>query len=361
MKDFSDFNNILIYRIGHLGDTIVALPAFWEIRTRFPDSKITLLTNSDAKNKNYLTAKNILPAQGLFDNYLSYDNSAENYSKAVTYTKLFLQIKKNKFDCLFYLSTRNRTAYQIERDLKFFRFAGITQIYGAEYLKKNQLDFKQTRPLPAVEPEYKFLLDCLPFGKTENFSKIKHEIGLTIAEKKQAETWLKKNCGADYAEKKLVAVAPGSKWSSKIWSEKKYAQVLINLVEKFDIFPVIFGGKEDFETGQRLLSQLPIGANSAGSLNIRESFAALEKCVFYLGNDTGTMHMSAAVGIPCVAVFAATDYKSRWYPFGENNKIFRYTVECEGCHTPNCFNNHKCLELITTKEVYEACCEILEK
>ena len=219
----------------------------------------------------------------------------------------------------------------------------------------------KTRPLPAVEPEYQFLIDCLPFRNTENYSNIKHEVCLTEVEKIHAETWLEKNCGAGYAAKKLVAIAPGSKWSSKIWSEKNYVEILIKLVETYAIFPIIFGGKEDFETGQRILSRLPNGANAAGSLNIRDGFAALEKCALYLGNDTGTMHMSAAVGIPCVGIFAATDYKGRWYPFGENNKIFRYTVECEGCHTPHCFNNHKCLELITPGEVYEACCEILEK
>lgn len=361
MKDLPDFKNILIYRIGHLGDTIVALPAFWEIRTRFPDSKITLLTNSDQKNKNYITAQKILPAQGLFDSYLNYDNSAEKLSKAITYAKLFLQLKNNKFDGLFYLSTRNRTNYQIERDLKFFRAAGINKIYGTDYLKRKQLDFTETRPLPAVEPEYQFLINCLPFDKAENYSEIKHEISLTISENEKAEMWLKKHCGINFRKKKLIALAPGSKWSSKIWSEKKYLNILIKLNERFNVFPVIFGGKEDFDTGQRILSQLPEGANSAGSLTIREAFAALEKCSLYLGNDTGTMHMAAAVGTPCVVVFAATDYKGRWFPFGENNKIFRSAVECEGCHTPHCFNNHKCLELISSKVVYEACCDVLEK
>ena len=226
MKDFSDFKNILIYRIGHLGDTIVALPAFWEIRERFPNSKLTLLTNSDEKNKNYITAENILPAQGLFDNYLKYDNSSEKLSKIKTYTKLFFQLKKNNFDSLFYLSTRNRTDYQIDRDIKFFRLAGIKKIYGVEHLKKNQLDFKQPRPLPAVEPEYKFLIDCLPFRDTENHSNIKHELCLTEDEKTRAERWLEINCGVGFATKKLLAIAPGSKWTSKIWSENNYIEVL---------------------------------------------------------------------------------------------------------------------------------------
>lgn len=360
MKKKSDINNILVYRIGHLGDTIVALPAFWEIRSRFPNAKITLLTNSDSRNKNYVMAKSILPETDLFDNYLSYDNSAEKFNKVLTYAGLFFKIKKGNFDSLYYLSTRNRTNYQIDRDVKFFRWAGIKNIFGVEYLKQNQLDFRQAKPLPTVESEYQFLINSLPKETFGNVEVKNHALLLTDAEKQKAIKWLKENCSNDFENKKLIAVAPGSKWRSKIWFEDRYSKVLNKLIDEFDVFPVIFGGKEDFETGQRILSKSGVGANSAGELNIRESSAALEHCIFYLGNDTGTMHMAAAVGLPCIAIFAATDFKGRWYPFGRQNKIFRKTVECEGCHTPECFNNYKCLELVTVEEVLEACREFFK-
>ncbi len=361
MNEFLEHKNILVYRIGHLGDTIVALPAFWEIRKKYPNSKITLLTNSDSKNKNYVMAKSVLPQTGLFDDYLTYDNSEGKLQKIRSYLKLLLTLKLKKFDCLFYLSTRNRSLSQIERDRKFFDIAGIQNIYGTENLKKNQLQFQEPRPLPVVIPEYRFLLDCLPFKSADNKNQVNHNLNLTDTEKKKAELWLEKNCGANYKLEKLIALAPGSKWTSKLWAEEKYITVLKKIIEKYKAYPVIFGGQEDFDTGQRIIDAVLKGANAAGSLNVRESSAALEKCVFYLGNDTGTMHMAAAVGIPCVAIFAATDYRGRWFPFGENNKIFRISVECEGCHTPICFNQNKCLELISEEEVFEACCSFLER
>ncbi len=142
--------------------------------------------------------------------------------------------------------------------------------------------------------------------------------------------------------------------------KKDFVEVIQKLIKKYDVFPVIFGGREDFETGQKILANLKTGANAAGKLNIREGSAALGHCKLYLGNDTGTMHMAAAVGVPCVALFAAIDFPGRWYPFGENNKIFRNAVECEGCHTPDCFNDHKCLKMISAAKVFEACCGILD-
>ncbi|CAN5719451.1 glycosyltransferase family 9 protein [soil metagenome] len=359
MREISDYKNILVYRIGHLGDTIAALPAFWQIRDTFPDARITLLTNSDSKNKNYVMARNVLPERGLFDSFISYDNSAGRLIRIYEFAKLLLYLRSKKFDCLFYLSTRIRTDYQIKRDLKFFKTAGIGNIFGAKHLLKNSLNFDHPKPLPIVEPEYKFLLDCLPFETRPKTAKIKHSMALNENEKTKAFEWLKKNCGNDFAEKHLIAVAPGSKWDSKKWFEKDFTAVIQKLTQQYNVFPVIFGGKEDFETGQNILTNLKSGANAAGELNIRESSAALRHCRLYLGNDTGTMHLAAAVGVPCVALFAAIDFPGRWYPFGEHNKIFRHAVECEGCHTPDCFNNHKCLKLISSEKVFEACCRVL--
>lgn len=359
MRADQDYKNILIYRIGHLGDTIVTLPAFWEIRKRFPAAKLTLLTNVDEKNTNYVTAKNILPNEGLFDSYLGYDNSASGLGKIKVFAKLLFKLRVKKFDCLYYLSFRNRTDEQINRDVKFFRLAGIKDIFGIKYLQRNQLNFEEAKPLPTVEPEYRFLLNCIDDGL--NKTRIEPEFNLKLNEPELtfSEEWLRKNCGDDFSKKKIIAVAPGSKWSSKLWFESNYLEILEKLISEFDVFPVIFGGREDYETGERLLSNLRQGANAAGSFSIRESAAAIKNCVFYLGNDTGTMHLASAVNTPCVGIFAATDYRGRWYPFGSNNQIFRKTVECEGCHTPKCFNDHLCLRLISVDEVYDACKKLI--
>lgn len=361
MEETERYRNILVYRMGHLGDTIVALPAFREIRKRFPDAAITLLTNADAKNKNYVAAQSVLPERGLFDEYIAYDNSAGKLKKALIFSRLLLELRRRRFECVFYLPTRIRTDRQIERDLRFFRAAGIKKVFGAEYVRQKKLDYALPGPLPKVEPEYEFLLRCLEFENKANDAKIDHDPALTHAEKAFGRRFLEENCGRGFERKLLIAVAPGSKWDSKKWFEERFIEVLEKLCQEYPIHPVIFGGKEDFETGERILSKLPCGTNAAGRLGIREAMAALEFCRLYLGNDTGTMHMAAAVGVPCVAVFAAIDFEGRWYPFGLRNKAFRISVECEGCHTPFCFNEHECLERVSAEMVFEACREILEK
>lgn len=265
-------------------------------------------------------------------------------------------LKKYKFDCLIYLMTRNRTERQISRDRIFFRLAGIKNIIGIEHLKENLLKYDSLRPLPEVRSEADFLLDSLNHDKLFPAVKQTYKTDLLLdkSEINCADKWFLNNC-ADSAGKFRIAVAPGGKWESKIWSVKNYQKVIGQLIEKYGVYPIIFGGAEDAVKGDELVSGWQTGANAAGKFTVRESAAALSECDLYLGNDTGTMHLAAAVGTPCVAIFAAIDYPGRWYPFGKDNHILRKQVSCEGCHTANCPNDNLCLELISPTEVFFEC------
>lgn len=355
-----NFKNILVFRIGHLGDTIVSLPAFWRVRNAFPDAKITLLSNADPQNPHYVSARAVLPETELFDEWITYPATAEKTGSLIAFKSLFTRLRSGRFDAAVYLMTRNRTRFQINRDLVFFRLAGISRIFGANYLIKNHLAFNCPRPSPKVEQESRFLWDCLSFDGFPNENEIQSpDMRLTDAEIHTAVEWLREHAGGQN-QTNLIAVAPGSKWESKIWPEERYAEVLTRLIAEHNVFPIIFGGPEDSDTGDRLLKHLGKGANAAGVLNVREAAAGLKKCRIYLGNDTGTMHLAAAVGTPCVAIFAAIDWAGRWAPFGENNTIFRKNVECEGCHSHICFNSGKCLSLVGIEDVYDACEQTLQ-
>ena len=320
---------------------------------------MTLLTNVDARNSNYIVARSVLPETGLFDDWLFYETHSSKMQNVWSYAKLFAEIRRRKYDCLYYLMTRNRTIEQIRRDERFFRFAGIKKIIGSDYLAQNLLAEKPENKGGKIQSEIEFFLDSLPPGDARFDLSVKPEMLLSNDEKRFAENWLEANRGAEYKTRRLLAVAPGSKWDSKVWAEDRFAEVVAKLIEREKIFPVVFGGDEDAEKGDRLLRRWTIGANAAGRLNIRQAAALLEKCRLYLGNDTGTMHLAASVGTPCVAVFAAIDWEGRWRPFGDRHVIFRQNIECERCHTPVCPFEKQCLTRIEAETVLAACENIL--
>ena len=121
-------SRILVFRVGHLGDTVVALPALWAIREAFPHAHITLLSNhysvSDRVSPNH-----VVPSEGLIDDYLNYpSNDRRNNVPGLLW--LWLLLRRRRFDTLVYLAPRLRQPRSVRRDLRFFKLAGIHHVIG---------------------------------------------------------------------------------------------------------------------------------------------------------------------------------------------------------------------------------------
>jgi ADP-heptose:LPS heptosyltransferase len=343
---------ILVYRVGSIGDTIIALPAVHAIQRRFPHARISFLGN--AHEKGYVLAQSVLPPVGLFDEWLTYPTGQGRTRPSKEIVRLLFQLRRRKFDTLVYLAPRGRT--KVWRDLAFFYAAGIRNFIGHQGI--DQLPERVAgHPLERLEHEADHLLHRLKLNgiPVPADGEGEMDLGLTADEQESARAWLREHCGDALAENRLVGIAPGSYWQSKLWPEERYAELGARLIEKLDMFPLMLGGAEDAERSERLLVRWGRGANAAGRLSIRHSAAALRECRLYLGNDTGTMHLSAAVGTPCVAAFAALDWPGRWFPYGRGHTVFRRPVPCAGCLQRICDHDLECLKLIEVDEVFEAC------
>ena len=347
---------ILIFRIGELGDAIIALPALRAIRQTFPSARICLLGNVDAEAR-HITPDQILP-HGLVDEWRFY-RSRNFHSTVAERLRLLCQLRHAHFDLLVYLAPRIRGRADVRRDLLFFRLAGIAKVIGADALQP--LPSRNGGPLPVVEHETDHLLQRLSRDGIEvpGFGNARLELDLTTAEKQSAGRWLKDNLPPERVNR-VVGFGPGSKWPSKVWTEERFAQLGSRLVKFTGVFPIVFGGPEDRALGERLIQAWGQGANAAGALSVRVAAAVLKNCDAYVGNDTGTMHLAAAVGTRCVTIMAAIDWPGRWSPYGQGHLVLRRTVPCEGCLLRVCEREGmKCLKEIGVDDVFHACCQVL--
>jgi ADP-heptose:LPS heptosyltransferase len=75
----------------------------------------------------------------------------------------------------------------------------------------------------------------------------------------------------------------------------------------------------------------------------------------FVGHDSGPMHLAAASGTPCVAIFAARNPPGQWFPLGEGHEVLYRRVECMGCGLEDCIVEKKrCIKSISVKEAAEA-------
>jgi heptosyltransferase III len=350
---------ILVYRIGQIGDTVVALPAMWAIRKYFPGAFLALLNDHHA-GSNYLPALRTLPDQGLFDEFVAYQANQEGAPFWET-LRLIPHIRRLRFDTLVYLAPRFRRRRQIWRDLTFFGLCGITRFIG----HKGILTFDKLageKPLPSLDHEADHLLSRLGRSGIPVPSPGQGcmDLRLTEAEMNKARDWLDNHLGLN-GHKLLIGMGVGSKFPSKVWPRERFVAVGRHIIEQLGGIPIIFGGPEDGELGNSFVDEWRAGANAAGELTVREAAAALAFCRLYVGNDSGPMHLAAAVGTKCVGIFSARDFPGCWHPYGSDHVVLRKMVDCEGCiQAYSCSYDMACLKLITVEEVMRACVKALE-
>lgn len=340
---------VLILRTGQLGDTLVALPAIEAIRKKYPSHSLALLTDRQATKLGYVSSWEVLAPTGWFDRVIYYDFNTTGLPRLKMLCKLLVELRELKADHFFNLAP-NRSRWQRAIDEWCFSvLAGARNYHPPAPLRLNA---QPNLGLPWLEPEWSYLLQSVGAEESENFKfrlpipEHERELALRAA---QTE-------GIDLGTR-LLAVGPGSKMPAKKWPVERFAQLGTRLLKEFpDLRLVVLGGKEDISLGNDLCRTWGETAHTlAGSLTPYGSASILEKCIAYVGNDTGTMHLAGMAGIPCVAIFSARNSPGKWEPYGKGHIVLRHDVACAGCYLQVCEQyDNECLKLITVDEVYAA-------
>ena len=356
-----DIHRLLIYRFGQIGDTIAALPSLWLLREHYKDAHFTLLSEIP-QHGNQLPPEQVLPPEGLVQRFIKY-RGGSSLGRLLALFCTIISLRKMKFDAVAYLLPSIRSPRQRLRDAWFFRLAGITRTLGFDGYPDDPLPRTSDGSLLPVMHEADALLKRLAVS---GLPEIKPgtgcmDMGITADEQARADAWWVNHHGASLAPRGWFAVCAGSKWSSKQWPSERYLAVGKKLIEEQGLLPVIFGGSEDRELGKQLIAQWGTGLCAAGELRVRESAALLKNAIFYLGNDTGVMHLAAAMGTPCVGIFSALDWPGRWFPYGDGHQIIRHEVPCAGCLLQVCNRSNECLTGIEVDQVLSACQKVLAK
>lgn len=350
----AETQRVLIYRIGSLGDTVVALPALRLIAKSYPNSVRYALTNfTDHVKMAPMSA--ILENTGLVDGYIEYPIGLRN-ARAIM--KLRGSIRRFKPDVLVYLA-HPRGRWKVARDVAFFRFCGISRIVGIP----DAVDCVAPREIRNGLYEYAGtrLVRCLKkVGDISLDSEDAYHLALTPEEWESADAVLR---GA-VASGRLLAICLGTKADTKDWGDDRWMDLLARLGRRLQGWTaVLIGSQDEYERGESVLRAWPGGAvNLCGLLTVRVSAAVLRKAEVYIGHDSGPTHLAAAVGTPCVAIFSARNLPGEWFPYGREHSVLYHSVPCRGCGLEVCGAHDKmCIRSISCEEVEERVLSVVTK
>ena len=172
--------------------------------------------------------------------------------------------------------------------------------------------------------------------------------------------WIAKGlCDLGYqSDYRWIGLCPGARWKSKRWPVELFEE-LIRMFKFSDVRFAVFGGKEDIVIGRRLAASERV-VDLTGRTSLPEMIEWMRVCSTVVTNDTGPMHIAAALDIPVVALFGPTD-PLKTGPYRAKGKVFRQVYEqCDQCIAGRSYRakGHDCMKSINPTEVaaaVEAC------
>ncbi len=335
---------ILIYRLGSLGDTVVALPGLRLIERAFPNHERWLLTNFSPSRK-VAPMASVLEGTGLVHGYLQYPLGLRAFADSL---RLRRAIRELRPEVLVYL-VGSRGRLKAWRDAMFFRWCGIHRLIGVPYTLDQQRPRRLDRGL--YEYEGARLVRCLhELGHQDLDAPEAFDLSLSDTEHRAATGAL----GSLGDGRPLLIASIGAQVDVKDWGDAPWRALLERLTDRLPGWSLaMIGSAEERSRSESLLYHWRgPRVNLCGTLTVRESAAVLTHARIYLGHDSGPTHLAAAVGKPCVVVFSSRNLPGEWFPYGSGHRVVYHNISCQGCQLELCVEREKaCIRSITVEEV----------
>lgn len=287
---------ILVFSFSFIGDAVLSTTVIQPLRRHFPDAHITFLVGPRAFD--------LLATDPNIDETLVYDNRGKHAGWSGR-LRLIKSLRVGKFDLVVNL-----------RDSLMARCIGAKH-WGM--LRGDSNRHAVTRYLEVLQRQGVDTTDahpCLQLTEAER----------TAAHHFLAEVGLK-------SRRLLIGIHPGGNWEYKLWDGKNYAEVASILAEKFDATILLFAGPNERELQTQVAEMMRIPPILVTTDDLRHLTALISMCDVYIGNDTGPMHIAAAVGTRVVALFGSTNH-IRSGPYGDPHTVVqsRMDLGCNPCH-----------------------------
>jgi heptosyltransferase-2 len=335
---------ILVRATNWLGDAVMSLPAVRALRTRFPNAQITVLARPSVAP--------LYEGERSIDRVILLAGSPGVRDWAIKW-QLGKSLQQEDFDLAVLLPNSFESAALV-------RLSGARRRVGyARDGRSALLTDAIAVPLPGEVPRHEcyYYLELLRrAGLMSEAMPLVKEIlldGLDAARARGAALFAARGVTGPGVFKPVVGVNPGAAYGgAKRWLPERFAAAARELAAREGASVVIFGAAGEKDLCGEVAAACG-GHNLAGSTTLREFIDMSAACRLCLANDSGAMHIAAAVGVPCVTVFGPTD-ETATGPVGASAVLVRKLVHCAPCKLRECPIDHRCMTRVTVEQVVAA-------
>ena len=317
-----------------LGDAVMATPIIEDIRNHFLGAQISVLCHE--------AIATLLSSNPHIDEFLTF--SKENKRKSVEKARILHTLREKKFDLGILLTRSFSSAWWFFRGHVRFRLG----------FRDHFRSFLLNMPLALPEHEesqhqvltYKLLLEPLGIPVSNTLP----SLYLQKEELEQAQELLQKYKVKPDAT--LIGINPGASYgSAKCWLSERFVALTEKLLKDPKIHIIYFGDSASKPLVDKICSGFPSRVlNLATKTDLCQLIALIKLCHSFITNDSGPMHIAAALKTPLVAIFGSTS-EIKTGPYG-HGKIIHKHVSCSPCYRRTCPIDFRCMTTITEDEVY---------
>ncbi|HKY86226.1 MAG TPA: lipopolysaccharide heptosyltransferase II [Pseudorhodoplanes sp.] len=178
------------------------------------------------------------------------------------------------------------------------------------------------------------------------------------AERWAEDLWNKERLGEGQS---VVVLHPAARGETKRWPAGRFAEVAEQLAAKMGARIILVAAREQIGHVTEVTARLRTRAiNLAGATSLLELAALIKRASLVISNDSGPMHLAAALATPVVGLFGPTD-PQRVGPYGRHTIALKKQFDCAGCSRRACVRDAECLKMISAEDVLAAASQLMPK
>lgn len=345
-QHLTDPQKIMVRATNWIGDAVLSLPAFAALRASFPKAEIVLVAKPWVGELYWYH-----PA---VNRQIVYDPEGQHRG-ARGFWRLVQSLRAERFDLAILLQNAFHAAWMAWCARIPVRIGYAHD--GRSALVSEAIDV----PSPAAygHQAYYYLQLLFRAGLIEKPEAVR-EIRLHVAESERQWATRKLAALGLGGPRFLVGLNPGASFGpAKCWLPERYAALADRLIGALDADVLIFGSRAErplAETIARSMEHTPIVV--AGETTLRQLMALLVECRLVVTNDSGPMHLAAALGLPLVAIFGSTNERATG-PVGSRVRIIKRPAACSPCGLRECPIDFRCMESVSVDDVYRSTLELI--
>ena len=355
-KQFNYPKNILVVRLGAMGDIVHVMPAVINLRMIFPAARISWLVED--KHKDLVEClpgidEVLVFPRRQWQTSLKYP---QKYFTIISEARLFLKkLRGKKYDVALDFHGNFKSGL-----LTYLSNASTRIGFSRGYCKEFNFIFTNLRITPQKKNTHrvdKYLNLLRGLGMDAHYQR--PVFSIPDNDRLYIEDFIHQT---PINQKSIAIIHPGTSLFGKYkrWPAKNYANLADRLIQELGYSVIFTWGGQEYKIVEEIMSFMRYQATIAcKTTSVKQLIALLQHAHLFIGGDTGPTHIASCIGMPTVAIFGPKD-PVIYAPYNDNGAIVRKDIPCSPCEKRTC-DHVTCIHSVTPDDVFNAVCKLKKK